>query len=161
MLIRILLLIAFLFQISCAHKNEKNYEDLFRLRILLEIATKPKPNPVATCQSTLITMQTCATTAPEFSSLTLTEASFTATISVNKYFTYADYCNNAIVNDPYRTMSDSLKECYFKCDTSYWQTRKNLNICSTAFQTMFTGNFADSGTNSCKKNCSSSTNNTQ
>ena len=25
-------------------------------------------------------------------------------------------------------MSDSLKECYLKCDISYWKTRKNLNI---------------------------------
>ena len=160
MLCRIVLIFSFLFYISCAQKNEKNYQDLFRLRILLESATKAKPNPVATCQSSLTAMQACVATATEFSSSTLTETTLSATISFNKYFTYADYCNNSVINDPYRSMSDSLKECYFKCDTSYWQTRKNLNICTGSITTLTSGIFNDSGTTNCKRNCSSPTSNT-
>jgi hypothetical protein len=159
MKVKIILLAALAFLISCAHKNEKNYQDLFALRILLEAATKPKPNPAATCQSTLTTMQTCAATAPDFSSSTLTEPILSSTISSGKFFTYADYCNNTLVNEPYKSMSDSLKDCYFKCDTSYWQTRKNLNICSSSFATMFNGNFTDTGTLNCKRNCFTATNN--
>lgn len=160
MFFKITLIFVFLFQISCAHKNEKSYQDLYALRILLETATKAKPNPVATCQSGMIAMQNCAATSPDFSSFPLTESFFIGIISSNKFFTYSDYCNDTVKNDPYRTMSDSMKECYFKCDTSYWQTRKNLNICNVSYESMFKGSFSDSGTSNCRRSCVLPTNNT-
>ncbi|MBK6607449.1 MAG: hypothetical protein IPG24_18705 [Leptospiraceae bacterium] len=160
MFFKITLIFIFLFQISCANENKKSYQDLYALRILLETATKAKPDPVATCQSGMIAMQNCAATAPEFSSFTLTETIFIGSITFNKFLTYSDYCNETVKNDPYRTMSDSLKECYLKCDISYWKTRKNLNICNVSYKTMFEGSFSDSGTSNCKRNCVLPTNNT-
>jgi hypothetical protein len=159
MLIRFFLVFSLILSLYCSSEKKYTYDEIFILKAILDNASKPQANPVTTCQSTMSAMQTCAATAPEFSLFTLTESIFAATISSNKYTTYSDYCSNAVINDPYKNMSNSVKECFFKCDSSYWQTRKNLNICNSAFSTMLTGSFSDTGTNSCKRNCTSATNN--
>jgi|JI9StandDraft_2_1071091.scaffolds.fasta_scaffold22436_3 hypothetical protein len=165
MLVRIILLLSLLFQITCAQKNEKSYQDLYALRILLETATKPKPNPQAACIDAMRSAEACIATAPEFQSGTLTENSYSLISSSNRFTTYSDLCANNLYMYPLpanfvTNNSDAVRECYFKCDSSYWKTRKNLNTCNGTVAIMTTGIFNDSGTTTCKRNCSSSVNNT-
>jgi hypothetical protein len=163
--VRIILLLSLLFQITCAQKNEKSYQDLYALRILLETATKPKPNPQAACIDAMRSAEACIATAPEFQSGTLTENSYSLISSSNRFTTYSDLCANNLYMYPLpanfvTNNSDAVRECYFKCDSSYWKTRKNLNTCNGTVAIMTTGIFNDSGTTTCKRNCSSSVNNT-
>jgi hypothetical protein len=168
MFFKITLIFIFLFQISCANKNEKSYQDLYALRILLETATKAKPNPQAACiRDAMRSEEACIATAPEFSSFTLTETIFigSITFSTGNFTTYSDLCANNLYMYPLPTNyvtnnSDAIRECFFKCDSSYWKTRKNLNICSGTSTVMLSGIGNDSGTSNCRRNCFSSTNNT-
>jgi hypothetical protein len=163
MLVRILLI--FVFSISCAQKNGKSYQDLFRLRILLETATKAKPNPQQACIDAMRANENCIVTASDVTASFITEANLSFQLSSGKYTTYSDLCSNNLYMYPLpanfvTTNSDAIRECYFKCDRSYWQTRKNLNICTGTTITMTSGIFNDSGTTNCKRNCSSPTSNT-
>jgi hypothetical protein len=165
MLVRFILFLSLFFQITCAQKNEKSYQDLYALRILLETATKPKPNPQAACIDAMRSEETCIVTASDVTSGTLTEASFSFQLSAGRFTTYSDLCANNLYMYPLpanfvTNNSDAVRECYFKCDSSYWKTRKNLNTCNGTVAIMTTGIFNDSGTTTCKRNCSSSVNNT-
>jgi hypothetical protein len=109
--------------------------------------------------------EACIATAPEFQSGTLTENSYSLISSSNRFTTYSDLCANNLYMYPLpanfvTNNSDAVRECYFKCDSSYWKTRKNLNTCNGTVAIMTTGIFNDSGTTTCKRNCSSSVNNT-
>lgn len=159
MLLKSLLLILLLSNLACSEQKESDYKKTFFLKALVDNSNKSQLNPQTTCQENITAMQSCASTASEFSSFTLTETIFVSTISSRRYVTYTDYCNNLIVNEPYKNQSDSLKVCFLKCDLSYWQTRRNLNICNESFASMIQGSFSDSGTTSCKRNCISPTNN--
>jgi len=159
MLTKILLILLLFFNLVCSEPKESDYQKTFLLKTLVDNSNKSQLNPLTTCQESITAMQLCANTALEFSSFTLTETIFVSTISSRRYITYTDYCNNLIANEPYKNQSNSLKECFFKCDLSYWQTRRNLNICTESFASMIQGSFSDSGTTSCKRNCISPTNN--
>ena len=165
MLVKFIFLILLMLQISCAQKNEKSYQDLFALRILLENATKAKPNPQAACIEALRSEETCVVTASDVTTGALTEATFSFQLSAGRFTTYSDLCANNLYMYPLpanftTNYSDAVRECYFKCDSSYWKTRKNLNTCNGTVAIMTTGIFNDSGTTTCKRNCSSSINNT-
>ena len=165
MFFKITLIFIFLFQISCAHKNEKSYQDLYALRILLETATKAKPNPQAACIDAMRSEEACIATASDVLAGTLTETNLSLTLSTGKFTTYSDLCANNLYMYPLPTNyvtknSDAIRECFFKCDSSYWKTRKNLNICSGTSTVMLSGIGNDSGTSNCRRNCFSSTNNT-
>jgi hypothetical protein len=165
MLVRFILFLSLFFQITCAQKNEKSYQDLYALRILLETATKPKPNPQAACIDAMRSAEACIATAPEFQSGTLTENSYSLISSSNRFTTYSDLCANNLYMYPLpanfvTNNSDAVRECYFKCDSSYWKTRKNLNICNGTILAMTQGIGSDSGTSNCRRSCVSATNNT-
>lgn len=164
MFFRILSIFAFLFSFSCGQKNEKNNQDLFALRVLLETATKAKPNPQQACIDAMRSDEACILTASDVTTGSITETTLSFQLSSGKYTTYSDLCANNLYMYPLpanfvTNNSDAIRECYFKCDRSYWQTRKNLNICTGTTITMTSGIFNDSGTTNCKRNCSSATSN--
>lgn len=152
MLIRIILIFLSILFLTCSEEKKNHDKELFTLKILLDNFSKP-PEPVLSCQDTMKAMELCAANAPEFSTFPLTEDFFVSMLSEKKYTNYEEYCSNLVKSDMYKNQSDSLKECNFKCTTSYWQTRKNLNICNDSLVTMSSGMKDDSGTISCFRNC--------
>ncbi|MCB1157435.1 MAG: hypothetical protein H7A25_21250 [Leptospiraceae bacterium] len=45
--------------LSCSHKNETDYKDLFEQRVLLDAFTTPTPNPQADCVSSMDSAASC------------------------------------------------------------------------------------------------------
>lgn len=164
MLKKISLTLLIILQFYCAKENEKDYKDLYSLRILLIAATTPKANPQQSCIDAMRAQETCILTASD-SGGSINETNWSFLLSSGKYTTYSDLCANNLYMYPLSanfvtSNSDAVRECIFKCDRSYWQTRKNLNICTGSITTMTTGIGTDSGTGNCKRNCFSPTNNT-
>lgn len=154
-----LILFLTLCYLGCAGQKESDYQKNFALKALVDNRNNSQLNPTTSCLERMSAMQICAGTSPEFSAFTLTETVFISAISRNQFTNYTDYCNQTLVNDPYKNQSDSLKVCFLKCDASYWQTRRNLNICNETFTSMVQGSFTDNGTILCKRNCVTPTNN--
>ncbi|HMV41942.1 MAG TPA: hypothetical protein PK079_03380 [Leptospiraceae bacterium] len=147
----------------CSKSNEKDYKDLYALRILLVTATTPRANPQQACIDAMRAEEACIVTASDSGGL-VNETNFSFQISSGRFTTYSDLCANNLYMYPLpanfvTNNSDSLRECYFRCDRSYWQTRKNLNICTGTIAAMTAGIGTDSGTSTCKRNCISVTNN--
>ncbi|MBP7280158.1 MAG: hypothetical protein KBA66_01180 [Leptospiraceae bacterium] len=158
MVLKSLLLLITLFILTCEGKKSE-YKDLYTLKTLVDNAYKSQTNPQTACETSTATMQTCAASSPEFSALTLTETIFISTFTSNQYTTYSAYCTNKINSSFFSNQSDARKECNLKCETTYWQTRINLNTCTASFPTMLNGLFGDSGFSSCVVNCATPTNN--
>ncbi|MBK8394794.1 MAG: hypothetical protein IPL26_06045 [Leptospiraceae bacterium] len=155
MYFKILILLLSYFLVNCSGETKTKYKDTYTLKVIFDNAIKPQANPLSACQNTATTMQVCADIS---FATTFTEAAFISLLSSNAYSTYTGYCNSLILGQ-YKDLSDSLKECFFTCDTNYWQTRKNLNSCNNSFAIMVVESLNNSTVISCKRNCSTSTNN--
>jgi hypothetical protein len=96
MFFKITLIFIFLFQISCANKNEKSYQDLYALRILLETATKAKPNPQAACIDAMRSEEACIATASDVLAGTLTETNLSLTLNWKVHYLFRLMCKQSI-----------------------------------------------------------------
>jgi hypothetical protein len=155
---KIITLLILLFIFSCSTKKDKNYYDLYKERVLLEMLTTPTPEPLNACIQSYQSAESClkqTTKAQEFPG-GLTEMSLSAVLSNNKMFTYKDQCNATLSGELQSKVSDSAKECIQNCQKKYWDDRLQQDKCKEDFTTQLQG--VNSGTNSCIRTCFQLTN---
>ncbi len=143
---------------SCNTKKDKNYYDLYKERVLLEMLTAPTPDPLNACIQSYRSAENClklTTKAQEFPN-GLNETYLSAIVSNNKMFTYKEQCNTTLSSEAQSKISESAKECIQNCQKKYWDDRLKQDKCKEDFATQLQG--VSSGTNSCIRNCFQLTN---
>ena len=156
------LTLSFFVFLHCAKEDEtKDYQRTYTLKVIYDLATKPKPNATQACVDSFTAAQNCiAVTTP-----TITETTLLFSLNpTTRYTTYQTSCvNNSYIfplsPDFQQSISESARECFFRCDASYFNTRRNQNLCNSSIQTILTGLGTDTGTSNCRRNCVSVSNN--
>jgi hypothetical protein len=148
--------------LNCAKDDEtKDYQRNYVLKVLYDQATKPKPNATQACVNSFTSAQNCLAV----STPTITEPALLLSLNpTTRFTTYQSACANnsylfPLSPDFQLNISESARECFFKCDSSYFNTRINQNLCNTSVQAILSGLGTDTGTSNCRRNCVSVSNN--
>lgn len=144
---------------QCSQEGKSNYQKVYNLRILLEQATKPEPDPLSTCVNSSRSAESCLANSPEAKAqFVFNESVLSSMLSRNVYTDYTSICTNSLKSDTYKNATPAAQKCMFNCQKQYWEKRSTDGICSIALQSQISG--LSDGIKTCNFNCISPSNTT-
>ncbi|MDX1956948.1 MAG: hypothetical protein SFU98_00150 [Leptospiraceae bacterium] len=165
-------LLAIVLQCNNSEKNsQQDYQTSYRNRILLLYLARPTPNPQTACINSTTSSGACIIKAPDRDkvlSAVLTQEQYTVSaLTLGRLSTYSAYCTESINNIKFpsnpqaraQVPSDSLLECTFNCQKTYWDTALRVGSCEKINTQLLFTDSVGKGITSCVVNCNRQTNN--